>query len=64
MPQGRSSPPVPERPSLKPPTDHTLGTVGVFARWLTASYLRRAAELLIFGGRKAVSDNVIDDWER
>ena len=31
---------------------------------ITAIYLRRAAELLVFGGRAAISDNVIDDWEQ
>ena len=31
---------------------------------VTASYLRRAAELLIFGGRKAISDDAIDEWNQ
>ena len=31
---------------------------------VTASYLRRAAELLVFGGTAAITDNAIDDWNR
>ena len=31
---------------------------------VTASYLRRATDLLVFGGTAAITDNAIDNWDR